>query len=114
MERAKWWRKCIRADGAGPALEFEHESSRGRIGLIAPYAKDFCASCNRLRFSAKGDLQLCLFGEGGYSLRSFLQHDNQLDELQERILNLLQYKTSSHFLHQQNSGGTHHLAAIGG
>lgn len=111
---ARGWRQRPRMEGAGPALEFEHPSSKGRVGLIAPYAKDFCASCNRLRFSAKGDLHLCLFGEGGYSLRPLLQHENQQEELQEKILSLLQFKKSSHFLHQQNSGATPHLASIGG
>lgn len=111
---ARGWRQRPRMEGAGPALEFEHPASKGRVGLIAPYAKDFCASCNRLRFSARGDLHLCLFGEGGVSLRHLLQHGDQQEELQEKILSLLQFKKSSHFLHQQNSGGTRHLASIGG
>ncbi|MGK3430163.1 hypothetical protein ACSLO7_31570, partial [Klebsiella pneumoniae] len=37
----------------------------GEIGLIMPYEKDFCATCNRLRVSSVGKLHLCLFGEGG-------------------------------------------------
>ena len=43
------------------------------IGLIMPYEKNFCASCNRLRVSAKGKLHLCLFGEEGIELRDLLQ-----------------------------------------
>ena len=34
---------------AGPAQEFHHADYRGRIGLIMPYSKDFCATCNRLK-----------------------------------------------------------------
>src|SRR5690606_37033297 len=70
------WHAMPRKEGAGPAVEFEHPQSLGRIGLIAPYSKDFCKTCNRLRISAKGALHLCLFGEGGYSLRQYLQHDD--------------------------------------
>jgi cyclic pyranopterin phosphate synthase len=74
---AQGWRMKPRVEGAGPAQEFEHKDSKGTIGLIAPYSKDFCKSCNRLRMSAKGALHLCLFGEGGYSVRHLLQSDEQ-------------------------------------
>ncbi len=112
--RQRGWQLRPRADGAGPALEFEHPGSAGTIGLIAPYSKDFCKSCNRLRVSAKGALHLCLFGEGGYSLREFLQSDDQTQELQEKILQLMNFKRSAHFLHDGDSGMREHLASIGG
>ncbi len=108
------WRVRPRAEGAGPAQEFEHPDSAGTIGLIAPYSKDFCKSCNRLRVSAKGALHLCLFGEGGYSLREYLQSDDQIEGLQEKIMSLMNFKRSAHFLHEGNSGVREHLASIGG
>lgn len=96
------------------AIEFEHPQSAGLIGLIAPYSKDFCKTCNRLRVSAKGALHLCLFGEGGVSLRDYLQEDNRQEELQEKIMGLMNFKRSAHFLHQGDSGVRNHLASIGG
>jgi len=110
----KGWQVAPRTEGAGPAMEFIHPESKGTIGLIAPYSKDFCKTCNRLRVSARGALHLCLFGEGGYSLRDYLQSDDQLEELQKKIRGLMDYKRSGHFLHQNNSGVTPHLASIGG
>lgn len=108
------WQLQPREEGAGPAAEFSHANSKGTIGLIAPYSKDFCKTCNRLRISAKGALHLCLFGEGGHSLRHLLQSDEQQGELKEKVFELMQFKKSSHFLHQGNSGATPHLASIGG
>ena len=108
------WRALPRKEGAGPAIEFEHPQSAGLIGLIAPYSKDFCKTCNRLRVSAKGALHLCLFGEGGVSLRDYLQEDNRQEELQEKIMGLMNFKRSAHFLHQGDSGVRNHLASIGG
>lgn len=110
----KGWYLKPRTEGAGPALEFGHDKSVGTIGLIAPYSKDFCKTCNRLRVSAKGNLHLCLFGEGGYALRPLLQSDDQREELQDKILALMNFKKSSHFLHDGNTGSTPHLASIGG
>ncbi|MEZ5903386.1 MAG: GTP 3',8-cyclase MoaA [Alphaproteobacteria bacterium] len=111
---ARGWSILPRIDGAGPALEFSHPDSLGRIGLIAPYSKDFCKTCNRLRVSARGALHLCLFGEGGFSLKDYLRHDDQQEELQSKILQLMNFKRSAHFLHEGNSGVREHLASIGG
>lgn len=108
------WQEESRAIDAGPAIEFTHPDSVGRIGFIAPYAKDFCASCNRLRVSASGNLHLCLFGDANYSLRSLLQHAEQKEQLKQAILAYLPLKSASHFLQQGNFGNTPHLASIGG
>lgn len=111
---ARGWRLVGRADGAGPAVEYEHPLSRGKIGLIAPYAKDFCATCNRLRVSARGHLHLCLFGAGGFDLRPWLQEDGQDEDLRARVLELLTRKKVSHFLQDGETGVRGHLASIGG
>jgi len=108
------WTRNIRVNGAGPAVNFTHPDYSGAIGLIAPYSKDFCAGCNRLRITASGDLRLCLFGEIGVPLRDLLQHDDQKQALQERVMKQLDYKKSSHFLMQGETGLIPNLSATGG
>ncbi|KJR29045.1 cyclic pyranopterin phosphate synthase [Vibrio navarrensis] len=108
------WLPKVKAANDGPAQVFVHPDYRGEIGLIMPYEKDFCTSCNRLRVSAKGKLHLCLFGEQGVDLRDLLHRDEQRDELITRIAGGLKNKAVSHFLQQGNTGATPHLASIGG
>ncbi|WP_116472894.1 GTP 3',8-cyclase MoaA [Zobellella maritima] len=108
------WQQKVRAHNDGPAEVFWHPDYQGEIGLIMPYAKDFCASCNRLRVSSLGKLHLCLFGDYGVDLRDLLTEDNQLASLQARLREALADKKASHFLHQGNTGLTPHLASIGG
>lgn len=108
------WTQQVRAPGAGPAVEYAHPHAAGRIGIIAPYARDFCSTCNRLRVSAVGKLHLCLFGDGGIDLRPLLQRDDQQAELIGRITTLVGTKAASHDLANGNSGATPHLASIGG
>lgn len=108
------WSALPRAAGAGPAIEYAPPSGPGRIGIIAPYSRDFCTSCNRLRVSARGKLHLCLFGDHGIDLRPLLQADRQQGELIERITALTATKAPAHRLHQNDSGATPHLASIGG
>ncbi|NDL62804.1 GTP 3',8-cyclase MoaA [Acerihabitans arboris] len=108
------WQLQPRGRSDGPALVFRHPDYQGEIGLIMPYAKDFCASCNRLRVSATGNLHLCLFGEDGIPLRDLLGEDRALELLKERISGGLRLKKQTHFLHEGNTGSTRNLSFIGG
>lgn len=108
-----WIRKVRRVD-AGPAQEFCHSDYKGQVGLIMPYAKDFCDDCNRLRVTSLGQLQLCLFAESGIDLREFLQKDSQQQALVAKIHHSLGFKEDKHFLDQGITGGTRNLAQLGG
>ena len=108
------WIHQLRQRSDGPAQVFCHPDYAGEIGLIMPYEKDFCASCNRLRVSSTGKLHLCLFGEGGVDLRDLLQEDAQQGVLEQRIAAALTHKKQTHFLHQGNTGITQNLSYIGG
>ncbi len=108
------WKPKPRGHADGPAQIYTHADYQGTMGLIAPYAKDFCAGCNRLRVTATGDLRLCLFGTQGVSLRHLLQHDAQQPLLRKLISTQLDFKRSAHFLADGDTGITPHLASIGG
>lgn len=108
------WQLQAKGRTDGPAKVFKHPDYKGEIGLIMPYEKNFCASCNRLRVSAKGKLHLCLFGEEGIDLRDLLQSDEQKIVLQARLFSALQSKREHHFLHVGDSGIRTNLASIGG
>ena len=99
---------------AGPALNYINPNFKGKFGIIAPYSKDFCKSCNRLRITSRGDLRLCLFGNTGINLRHLLQKDYQLDELKNLILNQMKFKKESHHLELGDTGSTKNLSKTGG
>ncbi len=108
------WTERARNEGDGPARNFGKDGHSGSVGVIAPYAKDFCGSCNRLRVTSRGRLRLCLFSEADHSLRSFLQDDSQAPELQARVKSLLGLKEVSHYLPEGKIGNTKHFAMMGG
>ena len=99
---------------AGPSLNYIHPNYEGKFGLIAPYSKNFCKTCNRLRITSRGDLRLCLFGNTGISLRHLLQSDNQKDELVDLIMKQLHLKKESHYLELGDTGITPNLSSTGG
>lgn len=110
---AKGWQINSKANTDGPALEYSHPDYLGRIGLIMPYSKDFCADCNRLRVSSTGQLYLCLFTDNHQDLRSLLHSDDSAPVIRF-LQQAVQAKAYSHHLAQDYSGSTRHLAQIGG
>lgn len=108
------WQPVLRTRDAGPAEEFWHPDYAGRIGLIMPYSADFCDSCNRLRVSSTGRLHLCLFTDQGLDIRPWMQAGVESEQLQQRLVELIQHKAPSHLLHQGDSGATSNLSIIGG
>jgi len=113
LDQNKWIYQTFGKD-AGPALNYINPKFKGKFGIIAPYSKDFCKSCNRLRITSRGDLRLCLFGNTGINLRNLLQDDNQLKELTDLILKQMQFKKESHYLELGDTGSTKNLSKTGG
>jgi len=99
---------------AGPSKNYLNPKFKGKFGVIAPYSKDFCKSCNRLRITAKGDLRLCLFGNTGINIRHLMQKDSQIGELKDLILKQLNFKKESHYLEIGETGLTKNLSTTGG
>ena len=108
------WNETPRAEADGPARQFTKKGYSGSVGVIAPYANNVCATCNRLRITSRGRLRLWLVAEGEHSLRPLLQSDAQLPELQDSVRSLIGRKDISHYLPEGRIGNTRHFAAIGG
>lgn len=108
------WQPLVREATAGPAEEFWHPDYAGRIGLIMPYSKDFCSSCNRLRISSLGKLHLCLFAEQGIDIRPYLQSSVPVEELIDAVSGYVSTKSAAHDLISHQSGAMANLSQIGG
>jgi len=113
LNKNKWIHQTLGRD-AGPSLNYIHPEYEGKFGIIAPYSKDFCKSCNRLRITSRGDLRLCLFGTTGINVRHLIQRDDQLEELKDLILKQLNFKKESHYLGLGETGLTNNLSTTGG
>ena len=113
LNKNNWIHQTLGKD-AGPSLNYINPDYKGKFGIIAPYSKNFCKSCNRLRITSRGDLRLCLFGNTGISVRHLLQKDDQIEELQDLILGQMKFKKESHYLELGDTGLTKNLSTTGG
>lgn len=98
----------------GPARAFRLQGAVGTVGFITPLSHTFCADCNRLRLTARGELRLCLFADRVHPLRPLLSAPDSDAALEAEILRVLQDKPAEHMLTQGNFGNLASFMQIGG
>jgi cyclic pyranopterin phosphate synthase len=80
--------------GGGPASYYR--AGRGTVGVIRAISRHFCADCNRVRLTAKGDLVLCLGNEGAVPLGQLLRAGADDDALRAAIVAGIARKPQGH------------------
>jgi len=79
----------------GPAHYWRIPGYETRIGFISPHTQNFCASCNRMRVTARGELYPCLGNEGRVDLLPAVR-SGDLAGLRELIAQAVSAKPQAH------------------
>ncbi|HEV3077059.1 MAG TPA: GTP 3',8-cyclase MoaA [Thermoanaerobaculia bacterium] len=99
----------------GPATAYQLAGAKGAVGFITPLSHTFCADCNRLRLTSRGELRLCLFADRVYPLRHLLALGvDSAEALETEILRVLQEKPAEHMLARGDYGNLVSFMEIGG
>ena len=72
---ARWTLTPSSHPSGGPARYWDVAETGGRVGLITPLTNNFCATCNRIRVTATGELYACLGGAEKVDLRAALRSE---------------------------------------
>ncbi|MFQ6104803.1 MAG: GTP 3',8-cyclase MoaA [Candidatus Glassbacteria bacterium] len=102
--------------GPGPARYYSIGESVGLIGLITPFSRPFCASCNRLRLTSRGGLRNCLFSDHELDLRAHVRTGAGMEELSDLIRSSISMKGSDHhhLIHGEPGCNVYSISQIGG
>jgi len=100
--------------GNGPARTFELQGSLGTVGLITPWSRHFCPSCNRLRLTADGCLRPCLLSDIEVDLRGPLRRGAGEEELRGLIERVVELKPMGHHLQEMGGPWERAMVEIGG
>ena len=87
--------RSVAPSGNGPARAYQIPGAMGTVGFISPIGDHFCATCNRLRLTADGQLRPCLLTEGETSVREALRRKEDVSSL---ILEAVGRKPDGHRL----------------
>ncbi|MFU7527935.1 GTP 3',8-cyclase MoaA [Qipengyuania sp. ASV99] len=98
------------ASTGGPARYVDIAETGGRLGFITPHSNNFCASCNRLRVTATGQLYPCLGGSERVDLRAALRSGAPQEELARAFEQAMTIKPEKHLFRMDERGAAPHLA----
>lgn len=85
-------------DGNGPARHYRFQGAMGKIGIISPVSRHFCATCNRLRLTADGKLRTCLFSTEETDMKSLIREGLLDDDLFATLRKAIREKPERHHL----------------
>jgi cyclic pyranopterin phosphate synthase len=111
----RWTLTAEPRTGSAPADVWLVDGGPARVGVIASVTSPFCASCDRLRLTADGQLRTCLFARSETDLRGPLRAGATDADIVEILADAVRAKAAGHgindpdFLQPQRP-----MSAIGG
>jgi cyclic pyranopterin phosphate synthase len=101
----------------GPARYVDIAETGGRLGFITPLTNNFCASCNRIRVTATGELYACLGGAEKVDLRAALRSEAPDANLALALDEAMRIKPERHHFRIEAGSGPaqpRHMSLTGG
>ena len=84
------------ARGSAPAERYRYADGRGAVGVIASVTRAFCASCDRIRLTADGQVRTCLFSTNEYDLRAVMRAGGDDEAVAQLYLDAVARKKWGH------------------
>lgn len=85
-------------DPAETARRYTFSDGIGEVGFINPVSEPFCATCDRIRMTADGQLRTCLFATEETDLRAVLRSDATDEDLAKTIRQAVWHKELKHYI----------------
>ncbi len=92
----RWPLEEIPAKPSSTARRFRFADGAGEIGFVNPISEPFCASCDRIRLTADGQLRTCLFSRRDWDLKTPLRDGSSDEHLAELIRFAVRHKELKH------------------
>ncbi len=85
-------------DPSETARRYTFSDGRGEVGFINPVSEPFCATCDRIRLTADGQLRTCLFATEETDLRAILRSNASDEDLAKAIRQAIWNKELKHYI----------------
>ncbi|BBC72279.1 cyclic pyranopterin phosphate synthase MoaA [Altererythrobacter sp. B11] len=114
---ARWTLNDNDHRSGGPARYVDIAETGGRLGFITPLTNNFCASCNRIRVTATGQLYACLGGAEKVDLRAALRSEEPDAHLADALDEAMRIKPERHHFRIERGAAPaqpRHMSMTGG
>ena len=90
------------------------ENRKGSFGIIPSFSRTFCGTCNRVRVSAKGELQTCLYTNESVSFKKILSESPDTALIKPLIFAAIQSRFKDGFEAEEKTAFKKSMSLIGG
>src|SRR5437870_8344659 len=90
----------VPAKASSTARRFRFADGVGELGFVNPVSEPFCASCDRIRITADGQLRTCLFSRREWDLKTPLRNGAEDVELVELLRFAVRHKELKHKINE--------------
>ncbi|MGE3271237.1 MAG: GTP 3',8-cyclase MoaA [Chloroflexota bacterium] len=106
----------VDAEASSTSRRYRFADGIGEIGFISPVSEPFCATCNRIRLTADGQLRTCLFSVDEWDLREPMRSGATDRELADIFLEAVAHKEKKHQINEgeQFQRASRSMSQIGG
>ncbi|MBI2756872.1 MAG: GTP 3',8-cyclase MoaA [Chloroflexi bacterium] len=106
----------VQAEASSTSRRYRFADGVGEIGFINPVSQPFCATCNRIRLTADGQLRTCLFSVDEWDLRTPLRSGATNDEIRAILRNAVAHKELKHQINEGDAfqRASRSMSQIGG
>jgi len=106
----------IDAEASSTSRRYRFADGVGEVGFINPVSEPFCATCNRIRLTADGQLRTCLFSIDEWDLRGPMRAGASDRELADIFLEAVAHKEKKHQINEgeQFQRASRSMSQIGG
>jgi cyclic pyranopterin phosphate synthase len=106
----------IDAEASSTSRRYRFADGVGEVGFINPVSEPFCATCNRVRLTADGQLRTCLFSIDEWDLRGPMRAGASDRELADIFLEAVAHKEKKHKINEgdQFQRASRSMSQIGG
>jgi GTP 3',8-cyclase len=106
----------VDADPSSTSRRYRFADGIGEIGFINPVSEPFCATCNRIRLTADGQLRTCLFSIEEWDLRGPMRAGATDQELADIFVEAVAHKEKKHQINEgeQFKRASRSMSQIGG
>jgi GTP 3',8-cyclase len=87
-------------DPSSTSVRYTFEDGIGELGFINPVSQPFCATCNRIRLTADGQLRTCLFSVDEWDLRNPMRDGATDQELADIFVEAVHHKELKHKINE--------------
>ncbi len=106
----------VQSNKSSTSKVYKIDNYKGKWAIIPSFSRTFCADCNRIRITSKGEMINCLYQNEGINIKNLIRSGISEDELKMELNKWVKFKPKDGFEAQKTNKqlSSNSMSIIGG